>query len=163
MTVVSIMTDFGEGDDEALLLKGVIWNIAPQVKISDLSHAVPAQDIAAGAKLLARCYKSFPLGTIHLTVVDPGVGTKRRGMAARLGPYFFVGPDNGLFTEMYRDALHSGWEISMVSLTNPTFWLESVNPIFHGRDVFAPVTGHIAMGVNIREFGPVINDPVLLP
>lgn len=162
MTVVSIMTDFGEGDDEALLLKGVIWNIAPKVKISDLSHAIPAQDIAAGSRMLGNCCKFFPPGTIYLAVVDPGVGTKRRGMAARLGTHYYVGPDNGLFTELYRDANRNGSEILMVSLTDSTYWLEKVNPIFHGRDVFAPVTGHIAAGVDLREFGPVINDPVLL-
>jgi len=162
MTVVSILTDFGEGDDEAMLLKGVIWGIASHAKIADISHAVPAQDVVFGARLLGESFLYFPAGSIHLAVVDPGVGTTRRGLAARLGMHYFVGPDNGLITGIYSKAKQHGWDILLVELTNPSYWLEEINPIFHGRDIFAPVAGHLANGIDIYAFGKPFVDPILL-
>jgi len=160
--VISLLTDFGLDDDEAMLLKGVILNMAPDVRIADLTHAVPPQDIRTGSQILGRCFHYFPEGSIHVAVVDPGVGTRRRGLAARIGPYFIVGPDNGLFSEIYRHAREMKWRTTFVSLTNPVFHLKSINPVFHGRDIFAPVAAHLALGVDICNLGEPFNDPVTL-
>ncbi len=162
MTVIALLTDFGLDDDEAMLLKGVIWKIAPAVKCADLTHAVPPQDIQVGAKILSSGFPFFPAGSIFCAVIDPGVGTKRRGMAARIGPYYFVGPDNGLFSIAYDYGSHHGWQQVYVSLTNPNYFLDEVNPIFHGRDIFAPVAAHIANGVSLYDLGTPFTDPVLL-
>lgn len=162
MTTIGLLTDFGLDDDEAMLLKGVIWKIAPRVKCADLTHAVPAQNIRHGAEIIGRCFSFFPPGTILVAVVDPGVGTKRRGMAAHIGSYYFVGPDNGLFTPVYDHAIQQGWQQEFVSLTNPVYFLDEVNPIFHGRDVFAPVAAHLANGVPLSELGEPFSDPIRL-
>lgn len=160
--VIGLLTDFGLDDDEAMLLKGVIWKIAPHVKCADLTHAVPPQDIRAGAEILARSFSFFPPGSIFVAVVDPGVGTKRRGMAAKLGEYYFVGPDNGLFSGVYEIATKNDWPQSLVALNHPQYFLEEVNPIFHGRDVFAPVVAHLANGVALEDLGDSFDDPVIL-
>lgn len=162
MTVVAFLTDFGFDDDEAMLLKGVVWNLAPDTRCADLTHAIPAQNIRAGAEVIGNSFAAFPAGTIFIAVVDPGVGTSRRGMAAHIGPYYFVGPDNGLFSVPLRKAAQAGWVVECVSLTNPKYFLDEVNPIFHGRDVFAPVGGHLAAGVALSEFGQAFDDPILL-
>lgn len=162
MSVVAFLTDFGLDDDEAMLLKGVVWNLAPETRCADLTHAIPPQNIAAGADVIGKSYAAFSPGAIFIAVVDPGVGTSRRGMAARIGPYYFVGPDNGLFSVPLRQAAEKGWQVECVALTNPKYFLDEVNPIFHGRDVFAPVGGHLAAGVPLKEFGQVFTDPILL-
>lgn len=160
--VIGLLTDFGLDDDEAMLLKGVIWKIAPHVKCADLTHAVPPQNIRAGAEIIARCFPFFPPGSIFVAVVDPGVGTIRRGMAARVGEYYFVGPDNGLFSGVYDFAHRNGWQQSFVDLNRPQYFLDEVNPIFHGRDVFAPVAAHLANGVGLEDLGDTFDDPVVL-
>jgi S-adenosyl-L-methionine hydrolase (adenosine-forming) len=162
MTVISLLTDFGMDDDEAMLLKGVIYKIAPHVRCVDLTHAIPAQNIQRGAEVIGNCFHYFPQGSIHVAVVDPGVGTKRRGMAAHIGSYYFVGPDNGLFTRAYEYAEEHGWNSQIVSLTNPNYFLAEVNPIFHGRDIFAPVAAHLANGVELSAFGEPFMDPIRL-
>lgn len=160
MRIITLLTDFGLDDDEAMLLKGVILNIASEVRIADLTHAVPPQDIRTGSQILGRSFHYFPDGSIHVAVVDPGVGTSRRGMAARIGPYYVVGPDNGLFTEVYLYARMMKWQMQFVSLTNPRFHLKSINPVFHGRDIFAPVAAHLARGIDLLELGEPFSDPV---
>jgi S-adenosyl-L-methionine hydrolase (adenosine-forming) len=162
MTVISLLTDFGLRDGYVGVMKGVILGIAPQVQIVDITHAIRAQDVREGAVALGRCAAYFPPGTVHVAVVDPGVGTRRRGMAAHLGAQFFIGPDNGLFTLLYQQARQNGEVIEMVHLTQPRFWLPQVSNVFHGRDVFAPVAAHLANGVSLEELGERMDDPVLL-
>jgi len=162
MTVITLTTDFGTGDHEAGVLKGVIWNIAPTVKIADLSHDIPPHDILEAAISLWRLMPYFPAGTIHVVVVDPGVGTSRRGIAARLGSQYFVGPDNGLITLVLERAEQDHLPISLIQLDDRTYWLPEVNPIFHGRDVFAPSAAHLAAGISLTSLGSPITDPVRL-
>ncbi|MDD5371493.1 MAG: SAM-dependent chlorinase/fluorinase [Anaerolineaceae bacterium] len=158
--VITLTTDFGAGDDEAGVLKGVIWKICPEANIADLSHAVTRHNILEGALLLGRTARYFPPGTVHVAVVDPGVGTARRGLACRLGAQFFVGPDNGLFSLLLEQAEQSTDPIEVVELDQPRFWLPEVTHVFHGRDVFAPVGAHLACGTPISMVGSPIADPV---
>ena len=120
MTLITLLTDFGLQDGYPGIMKGVIWGIAPDVQIADLTHAIHAQDIMEGALALGRAFPYFPPGTIHVGVVDPGVGTHRRAMAARIGECFFVGPDNGLCTALLDQA---EGEMQAVELDRPRFWL----------------------------------------
>jgi len=158
----TLTTDFGLKDGFAAVLKGVIWGICPEAQIADISHSIAPQNVLEGAFTLWRAYTFFPAGTVHIAVVDPGVGTRRRPIAARLGEYTFVGPDNGLFTPIYNDASRLGWVVEIVHLTNERYWLPAVSHIFHGRDIFAPVAAHLANGVVPRDMGPLIDDPVRL-
>lgn len=162
MRVISLTTDFGIGDHEAGVLKGVIWEICPDAKIADLSHDVTRHNVLEGALLLGRSTPYFPEGSIHVAVVDPGVGTARRGMAARLGDQWYVGPDNGLCTLMFQRAKRLNLPVEMAALENPRYFLPEVTAIFHGRDVFAPVAAHLAAGAALKDLGSPITDPVLL-
>jgi S-adenosyl-L-methionine hydrolase (adenosine-forming) len=168
MKTITLTTDFGTQDGYAGILKGVIWQIAPDAQVADLSHTVKPQDILGGALVLGRSAPYFPQGTVHLAVVDPGVGTARRALAARLGGCFFVGPDNGLLTLLYRQAERSSAPgenaspaIEIVCLDQPRWWRKSLSRSFHGRDIFAPVAAHLANGVALAELGTPIHDPVL--
>jgi S-adenosylmethionine hydrolase len=160
MPVVSLTTDFGSGDHEAGVLKGVIWSIAPRAHIVDLTHEIPPQSIFEAALLLWRATPYFPDGSIHVAVVDPGVGTERRGIAAQLGTQYFVGPDNGLVTLILGQAESKNEPVSMVNLDQPIYWLSEISNIFHGRDIFAPVAGHLARGTPLKAFGSTITDPI---
>ena len=162
MPTLTLTTDFGLKDGFVGTLKGVIWSICPAAQIADISHAIAPQNVLAGALTLWRAYPFFPPGSVHVAVVDPGVGTRRRPLAARLGTYYFVGPDNGLFTPIYEDAEKYGWPLEIVHLTNTQFFLAQVSRTFHGRDIFAPVAAHLANGVPLAELGPVITDPLRL-
>lgn len=168
MKTITLTTDFGSQDGYAGILKGVIWQIAPDAQVADLSHSVKPQDILGGAMVLGRSAPYFPPGTVHLAVVDPGVGTARRALAACLGDCFFVGPDNGLVTMLYHQAerSHSGESanppLEIVGLDQPRWWRKSLSRSFHGRDIFAPVAAHLANGVALTELGTPIHDPVLL-
>jgi len=143
-------------------MKGVIWRIAPHVQIADLSHTIRPYDVRQAALLLARQVAYFPADTIHVAVVDPGVGTARRPIAAQIGPQRFVGPDNGIFTPMFHQAEQSRWPVRIVHTHRTAYWLPEVSDIFHGRDVFAPVAAHWAAGVPLEDLGEVIDDPVQL-
>ena len=162
MTIITLTTDFGIRSGFAGVMKGAIYNIAPQVKIVDISHAIATQDIHEGAYTLARAVPFFPQATIHIYVVDPGVGTKRRPLAARLGEYYFVGPDNGLLTPLIEDAEQNKQPVEFFHLDNPTYWLPKISRTFHGRDIFAPVAAHLANGVALSKLGTPFNDPVRL-
>jgi len=162
MTVISLTTDFGSGDHEAGVLKGVIWGIAPNVKIADLSHDIAPHAIFEGAILLWRAAPYFPDGTIHVVVVDPGVGTSRRGIAARLGSQYFVGPDNGLVSMLLERIERNSECIEFVHLDQPRYWLPEVTTVFHGRDIFTPVAAHFAQGVPLNSLGTPITDPIRL-
>ena len=162
MSVITITTDFGEKDGFVGTLKGVIWSIASEARIADITHEVPPQDVLTGAIALWRAAPFFPAGTVHIAVVDPGVGTKRRPMAAKIGGQYFVGPDNGLFTPMIVDAERAGAKNVFVHLNKPKYWLKNVSYTFHGRDIFAPVAAHLASGVPLRDLGSPFTDPVEL-
>jgi len=160
MRVITFTTDFGLRSGFAGVMQGVVYNLAPQVKIVDISHFVSPQDIQEGAYTLARAAPFFPAGTIHVYVVDPGVGTARRPLAAQLGDYFYVGPDNGLLTPLIEDAEQNGRQIEFVHLNQAQFWRSKISRTFHGRDIFSPVAAHLANGVSFTELGTPITDPV---
>jgi len=162
MTVITLLTDFGLKDGYVGVLKGVIWGIASQVQIADITHQVRPQNVLEGALALSRVAAYFPAGTIHLAVVDPGVGTQRRPLAARLGEHYFVGPDNGLCTLLVESARQSGAYVEFIHLDRPQFWLPEISKVFHGRDIFSPVAAHLANGVALSELGNPISDPKLL-
>ncbi len=162
MTVISLMTDFGIKDGNVGVMKGVIWGIAPHAQISDLSHMIQPQNIREAALILARSAPYFPEDSVHVVVVDPGVGTARRPMAAKIGSQFYVGPDNGTITLLLERAEDEGWQTEFVHLDKPQYWLDKISHVFHGRDIFAPAAGHLASGVSLAELGTRILDPVRL-
>ena len=162
MKLISLLTDFGMKDGYVGVMKGVIWGIAPGIQIADITHDIEPQNILEGALALKRAVPYFPDGTIHLAVVDPGVGTARRAMAARIGKHFLVGPDNGLGTFLFDWAQARGESVHIVELDRPEYWLAEVGSSFHGRDMFAPAAAHLANGVPLSELGTDIGDPVRL-
>lgn len=141
------------------VVKGVIASIAPSAKVVDLTHEVPAGDISSGAFALAASYRFFPEGTIHVAVVDPGVGGDRQAIAVRTSGYCFVGPDNGILSL----ALQKEKNPAIHRLSNRRYFLKPVSQTFHGRDIFAPVAAHLSRGVEIGALGPRLNDYVKLP
>ena len=160
MSIITLTTDFGLKDGFVGTMKGVILGICPDTRLVDLTHTVRPQNILEGAIALWRAYAFFPPGTVHLAVVDPGVGTDRNPMAARIGDHFFVGPDNGIFTHIYEDAERLGGRMELVRLENRQYWLAQVSRTFHGRDIFAPVAAHLAAGTRLADLGPALQDPV---
>jgi hypothetical protein len=160
--IITLLTDFGLDDGTVGVMKGVILGLAPQARLVDLSHGIGPQDVRAAAIVLGRAAPFFPDGTIHLVVVDPGVGTERRPLAARLGPHFFVGPDNGAATKLIGRAERLGQAASFFLLDRPERWLPTVSDVFHGRDIFAPVAAHLANAVALEDMGRRISDPVRL-
>jgi S-adenosyl-L-methionine hydrolase (adenosine-forming) len=161
-TVIALLTDFGLRDTYAGMLKAVIAGIAPDATVIDLSHGVRAHDVREAAFDLFVAHAFFPPGTVFCCVVDPGVGSSRRGVAVRMhkdgaGPYTFVGPDNGLFTAVLQGAVVD----TAVSLDEPAYQLPVVSSTFHGRDVFAPAAAHLACGVDVAALGAAI-DPASL-
>ena len=153
---VTLTTDFGLQDAYVGAMKGVIAGIAPQAQMIDLSHHIPPQDIQKGAFVLWSAVDTFLQGSVHLAVVDPGVGSDRRAIAAEAGGQFFVGPDNGLLWP----ALQRFPSIRVVHLDQPRFWRAEISSTFHGRDIFASVAAHLAAGTPLRELGTPIDDPV---
>lgn len=160
--IITLTTDFGNEDEYAGVVKGVILARFSDVHIVDITHKIAPQNIRQAALVLQRAAPYFPEGTIHLAVVDPGVGTSRRAMAAVTGDQMFVGPDNGLITFLAQDAWHALERVEMVELWNESYWLSTPSRVFHGRDIFAPVAAYLAEGGAIENLGPPINDPVLL-
>ncbi len=158
-SIITLLSDFGNRDPYVATMKGVILSLNPKTILVDLTHEVPPQDIVAGAFLLAEAAPYFPPGTIHLAVVDPGVGTQRRGLAAKARGQFWVGPDNGLFHLAFQESD----SLDIVSLEKPRYFRESVSPTFHGRDIFAPVAAHLSRGKPLDALGPPITDPIALP
>ena len=147
--LITFMSDFGTTDGYAGAVKGVLKKLAPSVEIIDITHHIPAYDINKAAFTLATYYRTFPAGTVHLCVVDPGVGSARAGIIAVTDSYFFVGPDNGLFDLIRRREETQLYEI--VTRDNP-----EISSVFHGRDIFAPVAAHLANGVNVKELSKKI-------
>ncbi|MBT3323053.1 MAG: SAM-dependent chlorinase/fluorinase [Anaerolineae bacterium] len=162
MSILTLLTDFGTQDGFIGVMKGVIWEICPKVQISDLSHQIEPQNIMQAAQTLDRVFPYFGDGTVHVAVVDPGVGTKRRAIAAQIGKQFCVAPDNGLLSLILERAEDQHLPIKLISLDNAKYWLHDITSTFHGRDIFAPVGAHLAAGVEIEKLGKVIEDPILL-
>jgi len=144
MALVTLLTDFGTSDSYVAEMKGALLCAAPGTTLVDVTHAVPPGDVRAGAYLLGRVWHRFPAGTIHLAVVDPGVGTDRAALALRAHGHYFVGPDNGLFTPVLRDAA-----VEIVVLPTP----DGAAPTFHGRDLFAPAAAALARGAELASLG----------
>lgn len=158
MRHITLLTDFGTTEGEHTVMKGVIWNIVPGNPIADLSHDIPPQDIRAAALVLERTAHYFPPETVHVIVVDPGVGTARRPIAGRAGGQFFVAPDNGVVTPLIERAEEAGEPVEVVHTDKPKYWLPNISSIFHGRDIFSPIGGHLAKGVPLTELGTPITD-----
>jgi len=154
--VITLLSDFGTDDHSVAVMKGVILGVNPEVHVVDITHAIALYDIDSGAEILAAAYHYFPKGTIHVAVVDPGVGGDRRGILVATENYFFVGPDNGIFSHVYDDPAF----LWVRDLRAVEFFLEKVSSTFHGRDVFAPVAGYLSAGEDPEDFGPVIVNPV---
>ena len=152
---VALLTDFGNRDGYVGVMKGVMSGILPELLFIDIGHDIPPQDVRAAAFLLAHTFRYFPVGTVFLVVVDPGVGSARRGIAVSSGQRWFVGPDNGLFEPVLEGA-------RIRSLEERDLWLPAPSHTFHGRDIFAPVAAHLAAGIPFETVGPEILDPVRL-
>jgi S-adenosylmethionine hydrolase len=150
MSVITLLTDFGTDDEYVGLMKGVILSINSAVTIVDLSHRIDRHDIVQAAFAIRSSYSYFPQGTVHLIVVDPGVGTERNLLVLKLGSHFFIAPDNGVLSLLCSDKKVS----SLNLITNPKYFKASISSTFHGRDIIAPVGAHIASGVDINELGP---------
>ena len=157
--VITLMTDFGTSDHYVGVMKGVILNINPQVQIVDVTHAIPPQDVSGAAFLIDSAYRYFPTGTIHVIVVDPGVGSERRAIVCQTETAYFVCPDNGILTHILRDEER----IHTVAVENSAYFLSQVSNTFHGRDIFAPVAAHLSRGVPIDKLGSPVAQPVQLP
>ena len=148
--IITLLTDFGLRDGYVASMKGVILGICPHARLVDVSHLVPPQDIRSGAFLLGQVYRSFPAGTVHTAVVDPEVGTGRRALAMEAGGYFFVAPDNGLFSWVLKqEGLRRARSLETAEYRRP-----EVSATFHGRDVFAPAAAHLANGLDLDALGP---------
>jgi S-adenosyl-L-methionine hydrolase (adenosine-forming) len=157
--LVTLTTDFGAASPYVAAMKGVLLGVNPEVRIHDLSHAIPPQDVRHASYFLAGCVPYFPAGTIHVCVVDPGVGTKRALLLAEAGGQFLLAPDNGCLTGALA-ALHGKPVVRR--LGEPRFWRNPVSSTFHGRDILAPAAGHLSLGVKPAEFGPTVADWVRL-
>ena len=157
--LITLLTDFGTADYFVGAMKGVILSLNPAARIVDITHEIPPQDVQAGAFTLAAAYSSFPAGSIHVAVVDPGVGSARRGILAAGGGQFFVGPDNGIFSFIYERER----DVRVFHLTNEKYFRPAVSATFHGRDVFAPVAAALSTGVLPGQLGTEIADYVRLP
>jgi S-adenosylmethionine hydrolase len=144
MAIITLLTDFGTTDSYVAEMKGVILTRTPSAVLVDITHGIPPGDIRSAAYILGRTWHQFPQGTIHLVVVDPGVGTIRAALAFSAHGHYFTGPDNGVFTPVLHDA-----EVEAVVLPTP----EGASPTFHGRDVFAPAAAAIAGGTSVAELG----------
>lgn len=157
--IITLTTDFGEGSRYVAAMKGVILSINPLAQIVDLSHSIPPQNIRAGALVLSETAPSFPPDSIHVAVVDPGVGSQRRIVYARIGTGQFVAPDNGLLSRLASRERPS----KIIGIENEQFWLPSVSTTFHGRDIMAPVAARLSLGLSPDELGPPVAQLAELP
>jgi S-adenosyl-L-methionine hydrolase (adenosine-forming) len=155
--IVALLTDFGTRDHYVGALKGAVLSAAPEATVVDIVHDLAPHDVRAGAFALEAAYRAFPAGTAFVAVVDPGVGSERRELALAAGGYFFVGPDNGLFTLIL--AAHPDARVH--AITNAGLFRHEVSPTFHARDVFGPVAARLAGGMPLQEAGAPIPDPVV--
>jgi len=155
---ITLTTDFGYKDPFVGIMKGVILGINPNARIVDLSHGIGPQDIRGAALVLKHSAPFFPPATIHVAVVDPGVGSQRRAIVIESEGSFFIGPDNGVLSFAVRDKVNN----TIIELANERYHLTPKSATFHGRDVFAPVAAHLSLGVPARNLGPTIESYTLL-
>ena len=163
MKHITLTTDFGTRQGSDAVLHGAIYGIAPDAIITDLTHHITPQDIREADFVVDNSVFFFPAGTVHVIVVDPGVGTQRRAIAARIGDHYFVAPDNGVLTACLERAEREGWSTEFVDLDRPEYWLENVTTTFHGRDLFSPVGAHLVAGVSLSDLGSPLSDPIRIP
>ena len=156
--IITILTDFGTKDHYTGSIKGVIYGINPEAIIADITHEVPRHDIISASFLLKSFHGYFPRGTVHLVVVDPGVGSSRLPVAVSAGGQFFIGPDNGVFSLIYENSR----ELKIIAIENEDYMRSEISSTFHGRDVFAPAAAHISRGLPIEDLGSPLSSPVLL-
>lgn len=158
MPLITLTTDFGTSSPYVATMKGVIFSINPAARIVDLTHAIPGQDVRQGALVLDDVTPWFPAGTIHVAVIDPGVGSRRRIVYAEVGEQRYVCPDNGLL-----DRLAARGPISrIIAVAEREFWLPTVSATFHGRDIMAPVAARLSLGLDAERLGPRIEKLVSL-
>ena len=150
--MITLLTDFGISDPYAGIMKGVILSVNPSAQIIDVTHGIEPQDIMGAAYLINAAYRYFPLRSIHVVVVDPGVGSDRSIIAVSAGGYFFLAPDNGVLSLVLENLCAD----TIIKVENETYFSKPVSRTFHGRDIFAPVAGHLSKGVGIDSFGPAI-------
>lgn len=156
--IVTLLTDFGMEDPYAAMMKGVILSIHPGARLIDITHQIPPGAVTDAARILSDASAFFPNGTVHVAVVDPGVGTDRRAIAVIARSHLFVGPDNGILWPV----IEADPGATIIHLRETRYFLPRISCTFHGRDVFAPAAGHLAKGVDPHEMGTVIHDPVRL-
>jgi S-adenosylmethionine hydrolase len=156
--MITLLTDFGTADHFIGTMKGVIASIAPSTPVTDITHEVPPYSISQAAFLLEQSWPYFPKGTIHVAIVDPGVGSERRPLLIEAQGHTFIGPDNGLFSFLLATA-----KPKTRHLNQPKFWLPNPSTTFHGRDIFAPVAAHLAAGIKPTKLGKLIDDPMRSP
>ncbi len=158
MTIITLLTDFGTKDPYVGIMKGVILNLCRdlqvQAQVVDITHEIEPQDVREAAFVIKEYYPYFPRGTIHITVVDPGVGTERRAIILSKDGHFFVGPDNGLYTLLLED------EFEVHEITNRDFMPKEISSTFHGRDIFAPCAVYLAKGFHPSWFGDRVRNPI---
>jgi len=177
--IITLTTDFGFDDAYVAIMKGVILSINPEVNIIDVTHSIEPQNIAQAAFILNVAYRYFPKKSIHMAIVDPGVGSNRRGIILKTPSSFFVAPDNGILSYVINELslnkdssgqypqslgevkLKKGLEVA--AITDPRFWRHPVSPTFHGRDIFAPVAAGLSLGISPYEFGEKITSLYVFP
>ena len=153
--IITLTTDFGECDHYVAMMKGVILSINPDATIIDVTHQIPAHSIKEGSLIIKASHTYFPSGTVHVGVVDPGVGSTRRPIVVLTDNHFFVGPDNGLFSTIIETQPHT----DVIHLKEKKYWMHTISPTFHGRDIFAPIAAHLSLGVNPFSMGEKIDNP----
>lgn len=158
MPVITLLTDFGTHDAYAAIMKAVILKINPRAVIVDITHWIDPQDVRRAAQVLAQSYRYFPPQTIHIVVVDPGVGGSRAAVALRVAGQTFLAPNNGALTPV----IESGKANKIVQVENPAYFLAAVSATFHGRDIFAPVGAHLSLGVPLDRLGPPLPGDALV-
>lgn len=158
MPLITLTTDFGLRDGYVGAMKGVLYSRCPQAQVVDLAHLIPAHDVIHGAFALSHATQFFPVGTIHIGVIDPGVGGRRVPMCVECDGQYFVGPDNGLFAI----CAHQAKQWRAYQLTKTEYFCDTVSPTFHGRDIFAPVAAHLANGLRIEALGVPLPQPTRL-
>jgi S-adenosylmethionine hydrolase len=179
-SIITLTTDFGYDDAYVAAVKGAILSINPEANIIDISHSVKPQNILQAAFILSVAYRYFPKQTVHMAIVDPGVGSERQGIILKTPSALFVAPDNGILSYIIDDLLsvenrslteqtHDFKEIvfkkglEAAAITDPRFWRHPVSPTFHGRDIFAPVAASLSLGISLYEFGEKISSLHVLP
>jgi S-adenosyl-L-methionine hydrolase (adenosine-forming) len=158
--IITLTTDFGEESPYVAAMKGVTLGVNPAGRLLDLTHQVPPQDVRYAAFFLAGAVPYFPAGTIHVAVVDPGVGSERAVLYVEAGEQRLLVPDNGCWTSLLKPGSPAP---RVIRLAEPRYWRQPVSATFHGRDIFAPVAGHVSLGLDPAELGPAVTEWVQLP